>query len=183
MYRETCGVPRNGSPRRWSDMARKRRRMVGRSDSRTAAKSESKVLKGRTFRWDGVQVREYKPVGVAPYKDVTRQTLLGEGAGEESLNFITRYFEIQPGGYSTLEHHEHPHAVIVLRGRGRVLLGGCATELEPQDCVYVAPHEPHQFHAAGSEPLGFICIVDRERDRPVILGRSVSAEPRAAPRG
>src|SRR2546427_2468983 len=53
----------------------------------------------------------------------TRQTLLGEGTGEEPFNFVTRYFEIQPGGYSTLERHQHPHAVVVLRGRGRVTLG------------------------------------------------------------
>src|SRR5256885_9983318 len=62
----------------------------------------SKVLKFGGFRWDGIPVREYK-TGDVPYRDVTRQTLLGEGAGEEPFNFVTRYFEIQPGGYSTLE--------------------------------------------------------------------------------
>jgi len=45
-------------------------------------------------------VRQYK-TGDVPYRDVTRQTLLGENPGEEPFNFVTRYFEIQPGGYST----------------------------------------------------------------------------------
>src|SRR2546427_8985055 len=68
-------------------------------------RDRSKVLKAAGFRWQGVEVREYKADG-APCKDVTRQTLLGEGEGEADLNFIPRYFEIQPGGYSTLERSE-----------------------------------------------------------------------------
>ena len=35
-----------------------------------------------------------------------------------------RYFEMAPGGYSTLERHEHMHAVMILRGHGHCLLGG-----------------------------------------------------------
>src|SRR2546427_13086663 len=69
----------------------------------------------------------------------TRQTLLGEGTGEEPFNFVTRYFEIQPGGYSTLERHQHPHAVVVIRGRGRVTLGDTSYDIAPFDCVYVSP--------------------------------------------
>jgi quercetin dioxygenase-like cupin family protein len=128
----------------------------------------SRVLKFTGFRWDGVPVREYKS-GDAPYQDVTRQTLLGEGPGEEPFTFITRYFEIQPGGYSTLERHRHPHAVVVLRGRGRVTLGERGYDLAPFDCVYVAPGVTHQFRATGDEPLGFLCTVDRVRDRPEVV--------------
>ena len=41
------------------------------------------------------------------------------------------------------------------------------------DAIYVAPHEPHQFrNPSADEPLGFLCIVDAERDRPVALPRS-----------
>ncbi len=129
----------------------------------------SKVLKFAGFRWDAVPVREYRS-GDAPYQDVTRQTLLGEGAGEEPFSFVTRYFEIQPGGYSTLERHEHPHAVVVIRGRGRVILGERGYDIAPYDCVYVSPGVPHQFRAAGDEPLGFLCTVDRVRDRPEVIG-------------
>jgi len=128
----------------------------------------SKVLKFGGFRWDGIPVREYK-TGDVPYRDVTRQTLLGEGAGEEPFNFVTRYFEIQPGGYSTLERHQHPHAVVVIRGRGRVTLGGTSYDIAPFDCVYVSPGVAHQFRATGEEPLGFLCTVDRVRDRPEVV--------------
>ena len=128
----------------------------------------SKLLKCAAFRWDGVPIREYK-TGDGPYRGVTRQTLLGEGTGEEAFNFITRYFEVEPGGYSTLERHRHPHAVVVIRGRGRLVLGDTTHDIAPFDCVFVAPGVAHQFRASGDEPLGFLCTVDRERDRPEVI--------------
>ncbi len=128
---------------------------------------KSKVLKSREFRWRGVALREYKPAEAGErFRGVTRQTLLGEGAGEGDLNFLTRYFEIAPGGFSSLELHRHPHAVVVVRGRGEVELAGESFVIEPFDCVFVSPETPHQFRAAAGEPLGFLCMVDRERDRP-----------------
>jgi mannose-6-phosphate isomerase-like protein (cupin superfamily) len=131
-------------------------------------RDQSKVLRCRDYRWQGVELKAYKDEP-APYRDLTRQTLLGEGAGEEALQFVTRYFEVQPGGYSTLELHQHPHAVIVLRGTGDVVLGDETHPITPFDCVYVAPQTKHQFRATGSEPLGFLCVVDRVRDRPRVV--------------
>lgn len=127
--------------------------------------SGSKVLKHGGSGWTGVARLPYK-AEEGDYRGVTRQTLLGEGAGEEPLAFLTRYFELEPGGFSSLEEHRHPHSVVVLRGRGSVVLGDQVFALEPFDCVYVAPDTPHQFRAGDAEPLGFLCIVDRERDRP-----------------
>jgi quercetin dioxygenase-like cupin family protein len=131
-------------------------------------RDQSKVLRCRDYRWQGVELKAYKDEP-APYRDLTRQTLLGEGPGEGALQFVTRYFEVQPGGYSTLELHRHPHAVIVLRGTGDVVLGDERHALAPFDCVYVAPETKHQFRATGSEPLGFLCVVDRVRDRPQVI--------------
>lgn len=132
--------------------------------------SASKVIRCRAFRWEGVDLKPYKASETSPFKDVTRQTLLGEDPGEGALRFITRYFEVQPGGYSTLELHQHPHAVVVLRGKGQVVLDDETHDLAPFDCVYVGPGATHQFRATGSEPLGFLCVVDRERDRPQVVG-------------
>src|SRR5260370_16793529 len=95
----------------------------------------SKVLKFAAFRWDGVAVREYK-TGDVPYRDVTRQTLLGEGSGEEPFNFVTRYFEIQPGGYSTLERHQHPHAVLLIRARRPPMLRHRSHHITPSHSLY-----------------------------------------------
>jgi len=128
----------------------------------------SKIITCRDYRWQGIERQAYKAER-APFKEVTRQTLLGEGPGEEALTFITRYFEVQPGGYSTLELHQHPHAVVVLRGSGHVVLSRDTRPIAPYDCVYVAPGTTHQFRATGREPLGFLCVVDRVRDRPRVV--------------
>jgi len=114
------------------------------------------------FRWEGVDVLAYKQDGAAPFKDVTRQVLFDD----PSLAAQLRYFEVAPGGWTTLERHEHVHNVMVIRGRGRCLVGDEAWDLAPNDLVSVPPLTWHQFLAAPDEPLGFLCLVNRERDRP-----------------
>ena len=115
-----------------------------------------------TFRWEGVDVREYKQDGSAPFRDVTRQVLFEP----EGLPAQLRYFEVAPGGWTTLERHQHVHAVMVIRGKGRALVGDEAHELNLHDLVTVPPMTWHQFHAGPDEPLGFLCLVATERDRP-----------------
>ncbi len=127
----------------------------------------SRVLRfGPDFRWQGVAVTDYKSPA-HHWAGVCRTTLVGE-AGEQT-RFQLRYFEIAPGGFSSFEHHAHEHAVFVLRGQGEVQLGEQVHPLSFGDIVYVAPHEPHQFRNLGTEPFGFLCVVDAERDRPVPL--------------
>src|SRR5262245_50263399 len=113
-----------------------------------AMSDPSKVIRGQGFRWDGVAVEEYG-AGGGGFRRVGRQVLVGEAAGEEGLHFITRYFEIEPGGYSALERHRHAHSVVVVRGSGKVILGTGVHAIGPMDCVYVAPDCLHQFHATG----------------------------------
>ncbi len=114
------------------------------------------------YRWDAVDVLRYKQEGEAPFRDVTRQVLF-DGAGMPGQ---WRYFEVAPGGWTTLERHEHVHAVMVIRGRGRCLVGERAYDLGMHDLVSVPPMTWHQFQAAPDAPLGFLCLVARERDRP-----------------
>jgi quercetin dioxygenase-like cupin family protein len=128
---------------------------------------ESRVVRGDGFAWPQVPLLVYKNDG-SPFRDITRRTLLGDGPGEAALDFLVRYFEVQAGGYSTLERHQHPHAVVILRGRGSVILGDQVEAVVTGDCVYVAPQCFHQFHADAGEVLGFLCVVSRERDRPVL---------------
>lgn len=142
----------------------------------------SKVLKFDRYRWESVGLREYGGPD-ARFKGVTRQTLLGEGDGEAPLNFLTRYFEVEPGGHSRLERHEHPHAVLVLRGEGRVRLGAESHAVGPFDCVYVSPGTVHQFLAGAEEPLGFLCVVDRRRDRGVAVATGETDGEAARPEG
>jgi mannose-6-phosphate isomerase-like protein (cupin superfamily) len=70
------------------------------------------------------------------------------------------------GGYSTLERHEHVHAVMIFRGRGHCVVGHEVREVETGDLVTIPPLTWHQFHATKGEPFGFLCMVNAERDRP-----------------
>jgi ribulose-bisphosphate carboxylase large chain len=113
-------------------------------------------------------VDEYKQAA-EHWQGVARMVLVG-GHGEKT-RFQVRYFEIAPGGFSSLERHVHEHAVVVLRGRGQVRLGDAVHELNFGDTVYVAPNAPHQFrNPSAAEPFGFLCVVDAERDRPAPVG-------------
>src|SRR5687768_18456813 len=114
------------------------------------------------FHWQGVDVLKYKQEGSAPFRDVTRQVLFDSADPPAQL----RYFEVAPGGYTTLERHEHVHSVMVLRGKGKCLVGDRAYEIATHDLVDVPPMTWHQFHAVGEEPLGFLCLVAAKRDRP-----------------
>ena len=114
------------------------------------------------FRWDGVPILAYKPEGTH-FAGITRQVLFEGGDG---LACQLRYFEIEPEGYSSLERHRHAHVVMVIRGGGRALVGSRIVRLAPHDLLRVPPLTWHQFRAAADAPLGFVCLVDCERDRP-----------------
>ena len=93
---------------------------------------------------------------------MTRQVLFDDPALASQL----RYFEVAPGGHSTLERHGHIHGVLILRGSGRALVGAEVMDLATNDLVTVPPMVWHQFRATSEEPLGFLCMVDAVRDKP-----------------
>ena len=114
------------------------------------------------YRWDDVDLLQYKEEGSAPFKAITRQVLFHNPA----LKCELRYFEMAAGGYSTLERHEHMHAVLILRGNGEVLIGDAVKKIATNDLVTVDPMTWHQFRASADAPMGFLCMVNAERDRP-----------------
>ena len=119
-----------------------------------------------SMRWEGVDVRAYKPDDGAPFRDVTRQVLFDD----PDLACQLRYFEVAPGGHTTLERHAHVHAVMIARGRGECLVGDRVYAIGEHDLVTVPPRTWHQFRAAPDAPLGFLCMVNGERDRPELPG-------------
>ena len=97
------------------------------------------------------------------FKSITRQTLF---KGIDDLPVEFRYFEIGPGGHSTLERHFHQHAVMIIRGSGQVLVGESITPISLHTVVHIPPMTWHQFRATNDDHLGFLCIVSTNRDRP-----------------
>ncbi len=128
-------------------------------------------------RWRDVDVMSYKDEGSAPFRDVSRQVLFDDAR----LGCQWRYFEVQPGGHSTLERHEHVHAVMILRGAGRCLVGDTVADVGEHDLVHIPPMTWHQFRAARDRPLGFLCMVNAERDRPQLPGADDLEALRANP--
>lgn len=108
--------------------------------------------------WAGVPVEDYthKLPGVTTRRFISRQD------GSENLEL--RYFELAPGANSNLEQHVHEHAVLILRGRGQVLLGDSWHPVSFGDAIFIPSDELHQFRAADDDTLGFLCAV---------LGRSL----------
>jgi len=118
--------------------------------------------KANAYRWEGVNTLPYKQDDRALFKSITRQVLFAD----PQLHAELRYFEIEPGGYSTLERHEHVHAVLILRGHGHCLVGKEVRAVELRDLITVPPLTWHQFRASADDPLGFLCMVNAVRDKP-----------------
>ena len=118
--------------------------------------------KAKGYRWEGVAELPYKEDDRALFKSITRQVLFAD----PELDGELRYFEMAPGGFSTLERHEHMHAVLILRGRGHCLVGDEVKAIETRDLVTVPAMTWHQFRATENEPLGFLCMVNTTRDKP-----------------
>lgn len=114
------------------------------------------------FRWEAVAHQPYKQDGSAPFKDISRQVLFHD----DSLACELRYFEMDASGYSTLERHEHAHAVMILRGRGECMVGDEVRPVKQFDLVSIPAWRWHQFRATEGEPMGFLCMVNVRRDRP-----------------
>ena len=139
------------------------------------SESKGSVRGFADWRWEQVPLHPYKEEGDAPFRAITRQTLFNDpGFGCE-----LRYFEMDAGGHSSMERHEHMHAVLILRGEGHCLLGDQVRALKQNDLVTIPAWEWHQFRASSGAPMGFLCMVNQVRDKPQLP----SAEELSAMRG
>ncbi len=120
--------------------------------------------------WDGVEETQYKNEP-GTWMDVSRRVLFSTPESQ----FESRVFTLLPGGYSSLEKHEHEHCVMVLAGEGTVVLEGDEHAVSAMDMVHVRPWQVHQFKA-GPDGLKILCVVDRVRDVPVLLENQSSFE-------
>ena len=122
------------------------------------------IRKGLDYRWQGRLEQHYKPDQSLAHDSATRVALFGQG--DDHIGFALRYFELKPGGFTSLEQHFHAHVVIAVTGKGVLQFDDTVTHLRPHDIAYLAPRTPHQLRNESDEAFGFYCIVDRDRDRP-----------------
>lgn len=134
----------------------------------THRSSNPALLKFAGFQWSGRSIEKYKADNDLDFRGINRQELIGKFG--ESTAFDLRYFEIEPGGYSSLEKHVHEHVIIGVRGNGTLIKGDSSFKISVNDIAYVSPLEKHQLRNADKAPFGFFCIVDHKRDTPIIIG-------------
>lgn len=131
------------------------------------------IQRGGEFEWPEIDILEYKD-RPDTFESVTRRKLIEPNG----TNFEVRYFEVGENGFTSFEKHAHEHCVVVLRGQGKVRLGSDWTDISQNDTVHIGPMIPHQFRNTGVEPFGILCVVERERDRPILL--DPEGNPRAS---
>lgn len=102
------------------------------------------------------------------YRGVLYQELFERLPG---LGASVRYLELAACGHTTLERHRHAHAVIVLVGTGRALVGSKVVELARHDLVFIPPWEWHQVRAGSRTKLGLLCVVDAVREESELPSR------------
>lgn len=75
-------------------------------------------------------------------------------------NFSMRIFRMEAGG--RIPEHSHPweHEILVLRGRGRIRIGGEEFEVGEGDAIFVPPSEKHEYLA--DEEIIFLCMIPNE---------------------
>ncbi|MEM7304920.1 MAG: RuBisCO large subunit C-terminal-like domain-containing protein [Pseudomonadota bacterium] len=124
-------------------------------------------LQFNDFNWEGRESIQYKHTDELTFEGIRRVELIGK-QGERTA-FDLRYFEIESGGFSSLEKHHHTHVVIIARGQGEIKIGNKQYIAYKNDIFYIKPMTIHQLLNNQSDPFGFYCIVDRQRDKPVTL--------------
>ncbi|HYB91003.1 MAG TPA: cupin domain-containing protein [Candidatus Binataceae bacterium] len=140
--------------------------------SRTTASPPAIRRFRRGFRWDHIKLEPYKLTTHrgGEFRGASRQVLAGLLG--ERVGFHVRYFELDAGGFTSLERHHHSHVVIGVRGRGVARIGDRRYSMGPMDTIYIGPNQPHQLRASGRGRFGFFCIVDARRDKPLpVLSR------------
>lgn len=136
----------------------------------------------KSFTWSGVSPTTYADEHAddagRSWRDTTRHIIKGR---EDGGRFDVRYFEVGRGGFTSLECHEHIHSVICVRGTGYAIVGDAVHDVGEFDHIFVPPNTAHQFVNQGSQPFGFLCIVDSERDHPRALNKGELAALQSNP--
>ena len=132
---------------------------------RPALPEPRRLAFSRDWNWEGRDSSPYKDARDLAFRGVRRVELVGK-FGERTRSDL-RYFEVEPGGHTSLERHVHTHVVIGARGEGVLLLGDRRLPLRHLDVACVGPLEAHQLRNETAEPFGFFCVVDHDRDRPM----------------
>ncbi len=110
------------------------------------------------FTWENVETKVFSAIEV---RGVIKNVLVGPQDG--APNFVIRFFQVPFGG-STFNHaHPHEHGIVIITGEARIAIENETYELSQYDSVFVSGNDHHQIFNIGKTPLGFICVIPREK--------------------
>lgn len=120
------------------------------------------------------------PASGSVSQGVTKQVLFG---ADERFSAELRYSEVAAGGYSALKRHGHVHAVLILRGRRRVLVGENVLSVEDHDLIYGPPPNVAPVTSVAGEADGlFVPAKRRSRSTGTTIAGG-NGRPSTEPRG
>jgi quercetin dioxygenase-like cupin family protein len=114
----------------------------------------------KIFKWDGARTRMYQSEEV---NQVSETWIIGKKEGAE--NFAFRYYEVGPKGYTRKEQHPYDHGILILQGKGEVLLDEETHRIRRGDILHIPPELLHQLTNTGQDPLGFLCVIPARREK------------------
>ena len=96
---------------------------------------------------------EFKPVDIAEKTWIKWVFSPRDGAP----NFSMRIFKMEGGG--KIPEHKHPweHEILILKGRGKITIGGREHEVREGDAIMIPPDTPHSYEAY--EEVQFLCMI------------------------
>lgn len=94
---------------------------------------------------------------------VSKKSMLGPFNGWN--DYVMRFFEIEPGGYTPKHKHPWPQYMFVVEGQGDLDLDGTIEPIEFGNAMYVPSNAEHQIVNPGQSNLKFICVVPPEGDK------------------
>ncbi|MGA1864949.1 MAG: RuBisCO large subunit C-terminal-like domain-containing protein [bacterium] len=162
----TLSQPLHGEIKRWDISKEGSSHSIDIHTHSPASQPKGVIRQIRPGEWDRTKKLPYKIEGTH-FRGITRTELYVPEHGE--AGFDIRYFEIEPGGFSSLEKHQHVHFVIGVRGKGEVRIAETCDPISPNDVVFIPRDTPHQLRNHGPEVFGFYCIVDHVRDEPTVI--------------
>lgn len=97
-------------------------------------------------------------LATAPRREIdglVSHVLLQAGGAADTGLTIT-WVEVGPGGRQLPHHHDPEQVYVVVRGTGRMLVGGEERDLGPGDLARVPPGAAHGIVNTGDGPLVYV---------------------------
>jgi quercetin dioxygenase-like cupin family protein len=108
-------------------------------------------------------IEDCRATAVERARGATVRVLIGPQDG--APNFVTRLFEILPGGRIPCHRHDViEHEQVVLGGAMVIGLEGAEQEVAAGDCLLIPAGVAHWYENRGQSPVRFLCTIPHTDD-------------------